>query len=208
MVNKTSRINKNALQLCKLSFVNAQLTEASWFDGKMKADHYFPAEWEFDCSISQHLFPFHNILIPHLNALWQIGSSERTLVCQYKLVQHTKLLRNSNREHFNLEQWHSHLGFYHFWVRLVCILGKSQAHSQSAPCHVQHFDKTVLPKRFTGNIWNMNQALLRKNVLRDSVLCVRQTWRLSGWETDDCLWDGKGMRNHYWPNFFSLHVLN
>lgn len=62
----------------------------------------------FDCSISPSpMTPFSisQHFNPRLNALWQIGSSEHTLVRLYgdKLVHRARLLRNGNKEHFNLE---------------------------------------------------------------------------------------------------------
>ena len=62
---------------------------------------------------------------PYPNTLQQIGSNECTLVCQYdhKPVQHTRLRRNRNREHFNLEHWHPYKAFFSFCRGLVCILG-------------------------------------------------------------------------------------
>lgn len=45
---------------------------------------HFPAEWERDCSIflksDDATFYFSTLIPPFLNALWKIGSSERTLV--------------------------------------------------------------------------------------------------------------------------------
>lgn len=83
------------------------------------------------------------------------------------------------------------------FLRKACLYSgysRSQAQSQSAPCHFPVFVKTVLAKRFTGNIWNMDHTSFREKVPRDFVLCVRYMW----WMRDrgDCLWDGVGMKCH------------
>lgn len=109
-----------------------------------------------------------------------MGSGERTLACQYKLVQRTKLPRNSNREHFNLERWHPHIGFYHFWGRLVCILGTVRV-------------------RHTANLPPPTSRALTKLFCPSDLQAIYEIWITPCWgrtrsEVLCCVWDKRGGR--------------
>lgn len=137
---------------------------------------YFPKIWW--CH-----FPFLYILIPpFLNVLWQIGSSECTLVFVSTMINWCNV-DTSPKEHRNLEKWHwKHLRLT-AW-REACWYSrysKHEAQRQSTPCQLCPSDLQAIYEIWIIPRWGENtQGFYILCDTCDGWVRERREWLLMG----------------------------
>lgn len=132
-----------------------------------------------------------------LNVLWQIGSSECSVVFVSTMINWCNV-DTSPKEHRNLEKWHwKHLRFPP-GERLVGILGTVSMRRGGNP----------LPACSAPAIYRQymkyGSYLVEGKMPRDFISCVIHVMAESERDGNDCLWDYGGMRNHHKSNLFML----
>lgn len=119
-------------------------------------------------------------------------------------MQHTKLLRNGYRvfQPWTLTPIYSILLFH----RKLCLYSwysESQPRSQSAPPPHSGLCQNSSGQNDLKAIYEIWIIPCWGRKYLEIFCCVCD--KHSGWETDDCLWDSKGMRSHYQYNMFTMH---